>query len=281
MKLPTSTLVGFTLLVVGACMLTSSDQSVGLPIPYKVLGESSLGRAPLGAPVYAATSMFQLASLIAAHGPFLSAPEECCPGVRSVATPSLLLAFQKTGRTVCTLDSFSDLRLAGDAVTIEIQSEPTFCTLFAQPASSPVLLLAVPLAELPKAVIEVRLQGAGDMEQRSHFPREWSTVVDLRQPLADRSVAPGDIQAGVEAAWNAGNLGPWELSEVAVRRWTSEDPRCGLSASPAAAADNPVGVVIRVLYVPNDSHIPWIAKQHEYTWRVGSVSFLDDCGEVS
>jgi hypothetical protein len=262
-------------------MLTSSDQSAGLPIPYQVLGESSLGNAQLGAPVYAATSMSQLASLIAAHRPGVPAPQDCCPGVMSVATPSLLLAFQKPGRTVCTLDSFSDLRLAGDAVTIEIQSEPTFCTLFAQPAFSPTLLLAVPLAELPNAVIEVRLQGVGDAEQRSHFPREWSTVVDLRQPLADRSVAPGDIQAGVEAAWNAGNLGPWELSEVGVRRWTSEDPRCGLSASQAAAADEPVGVVIRVLYVPNDNHFPWIARQHEYTWRIGSVSFLDDCGEVS
>lgn len=198
-----------------------------------------------------------------------------------VAGPSLLLAFQKPGRTQCTMDSFSDLRLAGDGVTIEIQSEPTFCTSFAQPAFSPVLLLAVPLAELPKAVIEVRLQGVGDADQRSHFPKEWSTVVDLRQPLADRSVAPGDIQAGVEAAWNAGNLGPWELSEVGVRRWTSIDPRCGLSASQAAAADDPVGVVIRVLYVPNDNHIPWIARQHEYRWRIGSVSFLDDCGEVS
>jgi hypothetical protein len=281
MKLPISTLVGFTLLVAGACMLTSSDQSAGLPIPYQVLGESSLGNAQLGAPVYAATSMSQLASLIAAHRPGMPAPQGCCPGVMSVATPSLLLAFQKPGGTVCTLDSFSDLRLAGDAVTIEIRSEPTFCTLFAQPASSPVLLLAVPLAELPTAVIEVRIQGAGDAEQRSHFPREWSTVVDLRQPLADRSVAPGDIQAGVEAAWNADLLGPSMLGEVAVRRWTALDPRCGLQTGKAAALDDVVGVVIRVVYEPNDSHIPWIAKQHEYTWRIGSVSFLDDCGEVS
>src|ERR1700686_2070467 len=235
MKLPISTVVGFTLLVAGSCMLATSDLTTGLPISYQVLGESSLGNVPLGAPVYAATSMSQLASLIAAHRPGLRATQDCCPGVMSVATPSLLLGFQKPGRTQCTMDSFTDLRLAGDAVTIEIRSDPTSCTWTAQPASSPVLLLAVPLAELPTAVIDVRIQGVGDAEQRSHFPREWSTVVDLRQPLADRSVAPDDIQAGVDAAWNADLLGPSMLGEVAVRRWTPLDPRCGLPTGKAAA----------------------------------------------
>jgi hypothetical protein len=34
------------------------------------------------------------------------------------------------------------------------------------------------------------------------------------------------------------------------------------------------------MYAPNDGHVPWVAKEHEFTWRVGKASFLDDCGVV-
>jgi hypothetical protein len=281
MKLWISTLIGFTLVVVGGCTPTATD-TAGLPLPYQDLGESSLGgNAQLGAPVYAATSITQLVSLTSAHRPGVQAPHDCCtPGVK-VAKPSLFLAFQKPGRTQCTLDRFSGLRLASDVMTIDIHSQAAGCISFAQPISAPVLLLAVPLAELPKAVIEVRLQGVGDAEQRSHFPRDWSTVADLRRPLAERSAASADIQAGVDAAWNATAPGPWLLGEVGLRRSAAGDKPCGLPTSKTVTADDPLGVVIRVVYVPNDNHVPWIAKQHEYAWRIGPASFLDDCGVVT
>ncbi len=282
MKQATAALVGLAFLLASACTPVTFGRATGVLLSYQNLGDTSLGgNAQLGASVYAATSLAQLVSLTSAHRPQLTAPHDCCSLGMKVAQPSLLLAFQKPGRTQCTLDSFSDLRLAGDVVTIEIHSQAAGCILFARAISASVEVLGVPLAQLPRAVIEVRLQGTGNAEQRSHFPWDWTTIADLREPLAERSVAPDDVQAGVSAAWDASPIGPWMLGEVALRRWNGADQRCGIPASKTAGANDPLGVLIRVVYVPNDNHVPWIAKQHEYAWRIGPASFLDDCGVVT
>lgn len=163
---------------------------------------------------------------------------------------------------------------------IEIDAQQAGCVLRPLPPG-PVLLVAVPLSELPHAVIEVRLHRVGNAEERSHFPSDWSAIADLRRPVAEASLAVRDIQAGIDAAWDAMLTEKWEVSEAAIRRWSAGDHPCGLPTTTAAGAEDPLGVVVRVMYAPNDGHVPWVAKQHEFVWRTGEVSFLDDCGVVA
>src|SRR5258708_6995795 len=150
MKQATAALIGLAFLLAGACTPVTFGRATGVLLSYQNLGETSLrGHAPPGASVYAATSLAQLVSLTSAHRPQLTAPHDCCSLGMKVAKPSLLLAFQKPGRTQCTLDRFSDLRLAGHVITIGIHSQAAGCILFAQAISAPVEVLGVPLAELP------------------------------------------------------------------------------------------------------------------------------------
>src|SRR5258708_23249680 len=235
MKQATAALIGLALLLAGACTLGTLGRATGVLLSYQNLGDTWLGgNAQLGAPVYAATSLTQLVSLTSAHRPQVTAPHDCCSLGMKVAEPSLLLAFQKPGRTQCTLDSFSDLRLAGDVITIEIHSQAAGCILFAQAISAPVEVLGVPLAQLPRAVIEAQLQGMGSAEQRSHFPWDWTTIADLREPLADRSVPPTDIQPGAHPASAPTPLRPWILGQLPLMRWNGRDQRCVVPTSTTA-----------------------------------------------
>jgi hypothetical protein len=267
------------LLVVAACGPLGTGAPGRAAVDYQVLGEASLGQAGPWPPISAATSISQLVSLMIVHQPGHPAPQGCCWAGAKVSEHSLLLAFGKPGRTPCFIDHLSRIYMAGAALVVEIQAEKAGCVLYLLPPD-PVLLVAVPLSELPHQMIEVRLHRVGDAEERSHFPWDWTAVADLRQPVAETSLAAADIQGGVDAAWDATLAEKWQVSEVAVRRWSTGDRRCGLPTTSTAGAHDPLGVVVRMVSAPSDGRVPWVAKQHEFAWRVGQVSFLDDCGVV-
>jgi hypothetical protein len=268
------------LLVVAACGAPGSGAPSRVAVNYQVLGEATLGQPEPGPPISVSTSISELVTLMQVHQPGHPSPQGCCWAGVKVSEPSLLLAFGKPGRTQCFVDHLSSIYVAGQALVIEIQAQKAGCVAMLLPPT-PVLLVAVPLTELPHQMIEVRLHRVGDAEERSHFPWDWSAVADLRRPLEETSLAVTDIQAGVDAAWDAMLTEKWQVSEVAVRRWTVGDRLCGLPTTSSAVAHDPLGVVVRVMYAPNDGRVPWVAKQHEFTWRVGKVSFLDDCGVVA
>ena len=280
MKAMTVRLCSVGMLILSACASLAPGGSSGVAIRYQVLGEISLGQATPGAPILAATSMAELESLISAHRPGELAPKACCWPGATMSQPSLLLAFGKPSRTECFEDSLYGIYLAGQAVVVEIDARKVGCVLHQLPPA-PVLLIAIPLTELPRQMIEVRLDRQGDSEERSHFPWDWSATADLRRPLPGAPLNVSDIQAGVNAAWDDMAGRGWQLSEVAVRRWSAGDDLCGLPTTKTAGAEDPQGVVVRVYYVPNDGRNPWVAKQHEYRWRVGQASYLDDCGDVA
>jgi hypothetical protein len=272
-------ILGAVLLVVAACGPLGSGTPARAEVDYQVLAESTLDTFGPGPSIWAATSISQLKSLMTVHQPGHSPPQNCCwPGAAS-SRPSLFLAFGKPGRTQCFLDHLSGIYLSEGALVVEIDAQKAGCVLHSLPPD-PMLLVAVPLSELPNKLIEVRLHRLGDPEERSHFPWDWSAVIDLRLPIEQESLAVADIQAGVDSAWNAMSTEKWEVSEVALRRWSAGDPRCGLPGTSTAQAGDPVGVVVRVMYTPNNGQGSWVAKEHEFTWRVGQVSFLDDCGPV-
>jgi hypothetical protein len=193
---------------------------------------------------------------------------------------SLLITFGKPGRTQCFMDRLSGLRLSDNDLFVEIEAHKANCVSIAQPTAGPVLLIAVPLDELPHRIIDVQLHRFGDAEEQSHFPWNWSAVADLRSPAASQSMPARDIQAGIDAAWAAMPVEKWELSEVAVRRWKPGDSPCAIPATTTAGAADPLGIVIRVVFVPNDGRNLWVARQHEFTWRPGQGSLLDDCGVI-
>jgi hypothetical protein len=280
MKTTALVLLCASVLLISACDPVGFGGVSHSSVPYEVLGESALGQGEPGAPILAATSITQLKSLVTAHRPGEPAPTNCCwPGV-NVSKPSLLLAFDKPFRRQCFNDSLSRIYLAGQALVVEVRAQKAACVSYAYPRLS-VLLVAVALTELPHEVIEVRLDRIGDAEQRSHYPWDWTAVADLRQPLPATTLAPGDIQAGVDAAWGAMGVHTDQVSEVAVRRWSSGDRPCGLPTTKSAGPNDPLGVVVSVDYAPVDNQNPWVEKQHQYVWRVGQTSFLDDCGEVA
>jgi hypothetical protein len=278
-KAMTVRILSAVLLVVAACGPLGSGAPSRMAVNYQVLGEVTLGQAGPGPPISAATSISQLVSLMIVHQPGHPSPQGCCWAGAKVSEQSLLLAFGKPGRTQCFTDHLSRIYLAGPALVVEIQAQKAGCVLHVLPPD-PVLLVAVPLSELPHQMIEVRLHRVGDVEERSHFQWDWTAVADLRQPVAETSLAVTDIQAAVDAAWDAPLAEKWQVSEVAVRRWSTGDRPCGLPTTSTAGAHDLLGVVVRVMYAPNDGRVPWVAKQHEFTWRVGQVSFLDDCGVV-
>lgn len=272
--------LGSVLILVAACCgPVGSGAPSRVALNYQVLAEATLGQSGPGPPISAATSISQLVSLMNVHQPGHASPQGCCWASAAVSQPSLFLAFGKPGRTQCFVDHLSGIYLAQQALVVEIDAQKAGCVLHQLPPT-PVLLVAVPLTELPHKLIEARLHRVGDAEERSHFPWDWTALADLRQPVAETSLAVADIQAGVDAAWDAMFTQKWELSEAAVRRWSAGDRPCGLPATTTAQSNDALGVVVRVMYTPNDGHVPWVAKEHEFTWRVGKASFLDDCGVV-
>jgi hypothetical protein len=179
-----------------------------------------------------------------AHQPGRPAPQSCCWSGVKIPEASLLVTFGKPGRTQCFMDHLSGLRLSENDLFVEIEAQKTNCMSIPQPTGGPVLLIAVPLAELPHRIVDLQLHRFGDAEQQSHFPWNWSALADLRSPSASQSLPAKDIQAGVDAAWAAMPAEKWELSEVAVRRWSPGDRQCAIPAATTAGAADPLGTVI-------------------------------------
>lgn len=270
-------LISVVLLIAATCGPFGSGSQGHVAVNYQILSEAMLEPDGSGPPISAATSISQLVALMVVHQPGHPSPEDCCwPGAKA-SEPSLFLAFGKPGRSQCFVNHLGGIYLAGQALVVEIDEQQTGCVLHPLPPS-PVLLVAIPLSDLPHDVLEIRLHRVGDAEERSHFPWDWTAIADLRRPLTNASVSVRDIQAGVDAAWQAMAPDEWEVSEVSIRRWSADDRPCGLPTTTAAHAGDPLGVVVRVMYSPNDGHVPWIAKQHEFVWRTGEVSSLNDCG---